>query len=69
MTQEYIKTQIAGTETKGHILILSMSLSRQIGRYGYFYEYRDTETGVHYLTTQEGGMCPRYDAYGNLYVD
>jgi hypothetical protein len=41
----------------------------QIGRYGYFCEYRDTETGVHYLTTQEGGVCPRYAANGELYVD
>ena len=30
MTQEYIKTQIADTETAEHTLILSMSLSRQI---------------------------------------
>lgn len=40
-----------------------------IGHYGYFYEYRDSETGVHYLTTQNGGVCPRYDTYGDLYVD
>lgn len=41
----------------------------QIGRYGYFYEYRDTETGVHYLTTQDGGTCPRYNADGSLYAN
>lgn len=29
MTQEYIKTQIADTETAGHILILFMSYGRQ----------------------------------------
>lgn len=40
-----------------------------IGRYGYFYEYRDSETGAHYLTTKSGGVCPRYDTYGDLYVD
>lgn len=41
----------------------------QIGRYGYFYEYRDTETGVHYLTTPDGGTCPRYNADGSLYAN
>ena len=39
-------------------------------------EYRDTETGVHYfgrsietLYSGMGGMCPRYNADGSLYVD
>jgi hypothetical protein len=41
----------------------------QIARYGYFYEYRDTETGVHYLTTPDGGTCPRYNADGSLYAN
>lgn len=40
-----------------------------IGRCKYLYEYRDSETGVHYLSTQNGGMCPRYNADGDLYVD
>ena len=42
----------------------------------YFNEYRDTETGVHYLVYSEhmykggaGGLCPRYNADGTLYVD
>lgn len=39
-------------------------------------EYRDTETGVHYLIYRNasgyagmGGICPRYNADGTLYVD
>ena len=39
-------------------------------------EWRDTETGVHYFIYSEsvykggcGGMCPRYNADGTLYVD
>ena len=40
-------------------------------------EYRDKETGVHYLIFAEsngsgggyGGLCPRYNADGSLYVD
>lgn len=35
-------------------------------------EYRDSETGVHYFVFRahyKGGMCPRYDADGTLYVD
>lgn len=32
-------------------------------------EYKDTQTGVHYFFNYRGGMCPRYDAYGDLYVD
>ena len=39
-------------------------------------EYRDTETGVHYLIYKDrhgyagmGGICPRYNADGSLYVD
>ena len=39
-------------------------------------EWRDTETGVHYFiynnfTTYglSGGICPRYNADGSLYVD
>ena len=39
-------------------------------------EYRDTETGVHYLVFDKsapykgmGGICPRYNADGTLYVD
>lgn len=40
------------------------------------YEYRDAETGVHYLVFRDtvcyggmGGICPRYNADGTLYVD
>lgn len=39
-------------------------------------EWRDTETGVHYLIYSEfttygysSGICPRYNADGSLYVD
>lgn len=39
-------------------------------------EWRDTETGVHYFIYSEsvykggcGGICPRYNADGTLYVD
>lgn len=32
-------------------------------------EYKDTRTGVHYFFNYRGGMCPRYDTYGDLYVD
>lgn len=35
-------------------------------------EYRDSETGVHYFVFRayyKGGMCPRYNADGTLYVD
>lgn len=39
-------------------------------------EYRDRETGVHYLVYRDtssyagmGGICPRYNADGTLYVD
>lgn len=41
-----------------------------------FAEYRDLETGVHYFVQRKsyvyagcGGMCPRYNADGTLYVD
>lgn len=40
------------------------------------YEYRDAETGVHYFVYNHksgyggmGGICPRYNADGTLYVD
>lgn len=40
------------------------------------YEYRDAETGIHYLVFKDslfyggmGGICPRYNADGTLYVD
>lgn len=39
-------------------------------------EWRDTETGVHYFIYSDyagygyaGGICPRYNANGTLYVD
>lgn len=39
-------------------------------------EYKDAETGVHYIGRSVetyyggiGGMCPRYNADGSLYVD
>lgn len=32
-------------------------------------EYKDTQTGVHYFFYYRGGICPRYDTYGDLYVD
>lgn len=32
-------------------------------------EYKDTQTGVHYFFNYRGGLCPRYDTYGDLYVD
>lgn len=40
-------------------------------------EYRDSETGVHYFVFDNyyvsggasGGICPRYNADGTLYVD
>ena len=39
-------------------------------------EWKDTETGVHYLIFDKkdgyggmGGICPRYNADGSLYVD
>lgn len=39
-------------------------------------EYRDSETGVHYFVycnnmgySGAGGICPRYNADGSLYVD
>lgn len=32
-------------------------------------EYKDTQTGVHYFFNYRGGMRPRYDTYGDLYVD
>lgn len=39
-------------------------------------EWRDTETGVHYFIYDRksayagmGGICPRYNAEGTLYVD
>lgn len=37
----------------------------------HFVEYRDVETGVHYITIYSNGisMCPRYNADGTLYVD
>lgn len=49
----------------------------RVGYYLDFYEYRDTETGVHYFVYKEGNysvgfgcaMIPRYNADGTLYVD
>ena len=35
-------------------------------------DYRDTETGVHYLiysSGYQGGMCVRYNADGSIMVD
>lgn len=33
-------------------------------------QYRDIETGVHYFIEYgNGGICPRYNADGTLYVD
>jgi len=29
---------------------------------------RDTETGVYYVVSSDGGVCPRYNAYGTLYT-
>ena len=41
-----------------------------------FEEWKDTETGVHYFIYDNataycgmGGICPRYNADGSLYVD
>lgn len=31
--------------------------------------YKDNETGVHYIINYEGGMTPRLNADGTLYVD
>lgn len=41
-------------------------------RYGSFSLYEDTETGVQYFTWKNGyagGICPRYNADGTLYVE
>lgn len=32
-------------------------------------EYKDSQTGVHYFFNYRGGICPRYDTCGDLYVD
>ena len=32
-------------------------------------ELRDKETGVHYFKGNNGGICPKYNADGTLYVD
>ena len=35
-------------------------------------DYRDKETGVHYLIFEGyrcGGICPRYNTDGSLYID
>lgn len=34
-----------------------------------YYEFIDTETGVHYFGTPEGSITPRYKADGTLYCD
>lgn len=36
---------------------------------GYTVIWRDGETGVHYIKTSHGYICPRYNADGTLYVD
>lgn len=33
------------------------------------YEFKDNETGVHYFSTRDGGILPRYNADGTLYCD
>lgn len=47
-----------------------------IDEYKSIEEWRDTETGVHYFIYNKkdgyggmGGICPRYNADGTLYVD
>ena len=44
-----------------------------IGADGSIWEWRDNETGVHYLgnngDSYNGGLCPKYNADGTLYVD
>lgn len=47
-----------------------------IGKSNNIEEYRDAETGVHYFVYSDwhgygaaGGLCPRYNADGTLYVD
>lgn len=49
-----------------------MEYIRDLGIYGLVEEWRDTETGVHYLievNNGRGAICPRYNADGSLYVD
>ena len=49
----------------------------EVGSSNDVHEYRDNETGVHYLIYSESkmgyvnysGMCPRYNADGTLYAD
>ncbi len=49
----------------------------EVGSSRNVHEYRDNETGVHYLIYSEtrignvsySGICPRYNADGTLYVD
>lgn len=33
------------------------------------YVYMDTVTGVQYIINEKGGMCPRYNTDGTLYVE
>lgn len=40
-----------------------------LGGSAHLREYRDTETGVHYIVSKDGGICPRYNANGILYAD
>lgn len=45
---------------------------KRIDHYGEFSLYEDSETGVQYFTWRygnAGGVCPRYNADGTLYVE
>lgn len=45
-------------------------LGRAIGKMNcYVYEFKDNETGVHYISVYDGGVVPRYNADGTLYCD
>lgn len=86
MRTKNIKVSLIGIVILVLVFLYACNTAEAKGKQNYFMEYireyddieewRDTETGVHYLIFDKkdgyggmGGICPRYNADGTLYVD
>lgn len=65
-------TAKADTENTDNVLSFEYIGCQYVGK-NMFCEYRDTKTGVHYITTDHGGITARYDPNSsrsnNVYAD
>lgn len=63
---------LAGCGVNNNINAEDVLIFSRVDKDGYFNVYKDEKTGVHYIKYSHAngvGLCPRYNADGNLYVD